>query len=113
MKKLNPVVYHKLLLQSQEAKVQGMTKLASGIVGAVGPIAEDEEIKYSYQQLQDELYDGMWKLATHVLKYYDVKSADAGSLHHRLESLADQFLNELEADLNLDIDDIGDGPLDK
>lgn len=110
MKKLNPVVYHKLLLQSREAKVQGMTKLASGIVGAVGPIAEDEEIKYSYQQLQDELYEGMWKLATHVLKYYDVQSADAGNLHRRLESLADQLLDGLEDDLNVDA---GNGPLDK
>lgn len=111
MKKLNPVVYHKLVLQSQEAKVRGMTKLASGVLGAVGPVPEDETVKYGYQQLQEELYDGMWKLATHVLKYYDVQSADAGKLHHSLEALADQFLEELEITLN--VDDIGNGPLDK
>lgn len=113
MKKLNPVVYYKLILQSREAKAQGMTKLASGILGAVGPITEDEQVKYSYQELQDELYDGLWKLATHVIKYYDVKSADAGSLHYRIESLADQLLDELETSLNVNVGDIGNGPLDK
>lgn len=110
MKKLNSVVYHKLLLQAQEAKTQNLTKLASGIVNALGPLVEDEHVQYDRQQLQSEVYEGMWKLATHVIKYYDVKSADAGKIHDSLESLADKFVAELEQSLG--VEDVVDGPLE-
>jgi hypothetical protein len=110
MKKLNSVVYHKLLLQAQEAKTQNFTKLASGIVNALGPLVEDEHVQYNRQQLHDEIYEGMWKLATHVIKYYDVESADAGKIHDRLEALADKFVEELEHSLS--VEDVVDGPLE-
>lgn len=110
MKKLNSVVYHKLLLQAHEAKAQNLTKLASGIINAVGPIPEDEQVKYNQQQLHDEIYEGMWRLATHVIKYYDVESADAGKIHDRLESLASKFVEELE--LSLGVEDVIAGPLE-
>lgn len=102
MKKLNSVIYNKLLLQSQEAKTQDLTKLASGIIGALGPVVEDERVQYSHQQLQNEIYDGMWKLATHVIKYHDVESADVSKIHDRLEALADRFIEELEQSLGVD-----------
>jgi len=110
MKKLNTVIYHKLLLQSHEAKAQGMVKLADGIINALGPMTEDEKVEYNYAQLRDEVYDGMWKIATHVIKYYDVKSADAGKIHERLEALADRFLGELEQ--SLDVEGVVAGPLE-
>ena len=110
MKKLNSIIYHKLLLQAQEAKHQEMNKMASAIVGAIGPIVEDEVVQYNYEQLEKDLYDGMWKLATHVIKYYDVKSADATKLHDRLESLASKFLEEVESSLN--VEDVIAGPLE-
>lgn len=110
MKKLNSVVYHKLLIQANEAKTQQLTKLSSGIVGALGPVVEDERVQYDYQQLQNEVYEGMWRLATHVIKYHDVKSADAGKIHDRLEVLADKFIEELEQSLG--VEDVVAGPLE-
>jgi hypothetical protein len=110
MKKLNSVIYNKLLLQAKEAKSQEMTKLSSAVMSALGPMPEDEPVEYNYQQLKGELYDGMWKLATHVIKYYDVKSADVNQIHDRLETLADQFLEELETSLG--VEDVVAGPLE-
>jgi hypothetical protein len=110
MKKLNSVIYNKLLIQAQEAKTQNLTKLASSIVGALGPMTEDENVAYDYQQLQDDVYQEMWKLATHVIKYYDVKSADANKVNDRLESLASRFIEELEESLG--VEDMIVGPLE-
>jgi hypothetical protein len=110
MKKLNAVVYHKLLLQAREAKTQEMDKLASAVVDALGPMTEDEPVEYNREQLKAELYNGMWKLATHVIKYHDVDSADIVKIHDRLESLADKFLDEVETSLG--VDDVVAGPLE-
>ena len=110
MKKLNSVVYHKLLLQAQEAKTQNLTKLASGIISAVGPIPEDEQVKYNYQQLHDEIYEGMWKLAINVIKYYDVNSADAQKIGERLETLSEKFIGEMK--ISLGTEDVIAGPLE-
>lgn len=110
MKKVNSIVYNKLLLQAQEAKTQRMEKLAAGVMAAIGPMAEDEEVQYKYSELKDELYNGMWKLATNVIKYYDLPSADIVKIHYRLESLAGKFLEELEETLNV-ADEVA-GPLE-
>lgn len=110
MKKLNETVYHKLLLQAQEAKMQGLNKLASGVVNALGPITEDENVKYSYHQLEDDIYEGLWKLATNVVKYYDVESVDAGKIHDSLEALANTFLSEVENSLG--VEEVVAGPLE-
>lgn len=110
MRKINSTVYHKLLLQAREAKIQNLTKLASGIINAVGPMPEDEHVQYDRQQLHDEVYEGMWKLAINVIKYYDVKSADASKIHDRLEALADKFVEEVEQSLG--VEDVVAGPLE-
>lgn len=110
MKKVNSVVYHKLLIQAAEAKTQHLEKLSAGILSAIGPVPEDEQVHYDYRQLQDEVYNEMWKIATHVIKYYDVGSADANKIHDRLESLADKFLEEVEQ--SLEVDNVIAGPLE-
>lgn len=110
MKKLNSIIYHKLILQAKEAKNQEMGKLASAVMSAVGAVPEDESVQYNREQLKDELYEGMWKLATHVIKYHDVKSADINKIHDRLESLADKFLDEMET--SLEVEDVIAGPLE-
>lgn len=110
MRKLNSIIYNKLLLQAREAKTQEMNKLSSAVMGAIGPVPEDESVHYDREQLKDELYNGMWKLATHVIKYHDVHGADVLKLHDRLEALADKFLDEVET--SLDVDDVVAGPLE-
>ena len=109
--KLNSTIYDKLILQANEAKEQGLTKIAAGILGAVGSVPEDEQVSYAYDELKEDLYEGMWKSAANVLKYYDLNSVDAGKLSDTLESLAERFLDEVEK--TLDIGDNQVGPLEE
>lgn len=108
MKKLNEIVYRRLLLQAEEAKERGLHKLANGVLNSLGPMPEDEEVKYSYGELQDDIYKGMWKLAMHVIKYHDVDSVDAERMNEALETLASQLIDNLEEALAVD----SVGPLD-
>ena len=67
MKKLNPIVYHKILLQAEEAKERDMTKLASAVFNTLGSLPEDEPVIYNNDQLQNDIYDSLWKSAVCVL----------------------------------------------
>ena len=102
MKRLNSIVYHKLLLQAEEAKHQDMVKLASGILGAVGPTPEEETVKYSSVEVEEDIYRGLWSLATCILKHHDVASVDAEKLNEVIESLASKFINEIEESLGVE-----------
>lgn len=110
MKKLNSVIYNKLLLQAEEAKDQQMTKLASGILGALGPLPEDEQVKYAFTEVEEDIHSGLWSLATCILKYHDISSIDAAKLDIVIESLASKFINEIEN--SLEIDGLRIGPLE-
>jgi hypothetical protein len=92
MKQLNSVIYNKLIIQAEEAKAQGMTKLAHNILGSICGSPNDEEIQYSIGDMQDEIQHELWRLASNVLKYYDTKSVDALKLNDIIESLADKFI---------------------
>lgn len=101
MKKLNPVMYNKLLLQAEEAKELGMTKLASSILEAIGPYPEESPEEYSYAQLQEDMHRGLWKLASQLMVYYDVTSADAEVLDKVIVAWASKMTEELEQTLNI------------
>jgi cyanate lyase len=107
MKKLNSILYNKLLLQAEEAKEVGMHKLGSAIMNTLGPISEDESVQYNYEQLEDDVYQGLWRVATCVLKYHDLKSADATKVHEVLESLASKLIKEVEQSLSVNNTQIG------
>lgn len=99
MKHLKTSVYNRLLAQAEEAKERGMHKLASAILSSVGPLPEDEKVEYSYAQLEEDVYNGMWKLANHVIKYHNVDMVDAEKVHEILESLASRMMDELEEEI--------------
>lgn len=107
MKKLNAVVYHKLLLQAEEAKYQGLNKLASGVLQALGPIPEDEQVNYNLEALQEDIYHGLWKLAGCLIKYHDLKSVDVERVHQILESLADKVVKDVKTSLNVENESVG------
>ena len=107
MKKLNSVVYQKLLLQGQEAKDRNMTKLANGVLNSLGPTPEEDQVSYDYEQLQEDVYQDLWKAATCVLKYYDVQSADAERIHEALEAVASQLIEEVEHSLSVSHTQVG------
>lgn len=107
MKKLNPIVYHKLLLQAEEAKDRGMTKLASGILNSLGSFPEDEKSNYDFTQLKEDVYQDLWKIASCVVKYHDLQSADAEKIHEVLEVFASKLIEEVERSLNVDNTQVG------
>ena len=107
MKKLNNVIYNKLILQAKEAEEQGLTKLAFGVLNSIGSVPEDENHNYNYDQLQDDIYNGLWKLANCVIKYHDLNSADVIRINQTLESLAEKVIEEVEHSLNIDYSTVG------
>jgi Na+-translocating ferredoxin:NAD+ oxidoreductase RnfG subunit len=107
MKKLNSIIYNKLLLQAEEAKEVGMDKLGSAIMNTLGSVPEEDSVQYNYEQLQDDVYQGLWRVATCVLKYHDLKSADATKVHEVLEGLASKLIKEVEQSLSVNNTQIG------
>ena len=101
MKKFNKIIYNKLLLQAQEAKYQGLNTLASGIFNAIGAYPEEENIKYSYEELNEDVYKGLWKIAGNVIQYYDINRVDAEKVNNLIESFASQFIEELEGNIDI------------
>lgn len=101
MKKVNSEIYHKLFLQAAEAKEQGMEKLAHSVLDAIGPIPEDEIVSYSSLQLESDLHSGLWKLATHLIKYHDLKSVDIEKLNQSIELFSEAFSQEMEKVLDI------------
>jgi len=96
--KLNPIIYKKILLQANEAKFQGLTKLASAVLGGVGavPKEDEEEMIYSSKNLKEDLYNGLWKLAFNVVGYHDLDTLDIEKLDSIIRSASEQFLNNIE-----------------
>lgn len=110
MKKLNSVIYNKLLAQAEEAKAQGLTKLASGILEAIGPYPNDESSEYTYSELKEDINRDMWKMATRLMHYYDIESLDAEKLNETMIAVASKMLEELERAMN--VDSVIVGPLE-
>jgi|SRR5580698_5227637 hypothetical protein len=107
MKKLNSVVYQKLLLQAEEAKDQDMVKLSTGLLNALGPVPEDELVSYNFEELQGDIYTGLWKLAACVIKYHDLDSVDAEKVHQVLEIYSSKLIEEIEQSLSVDNTQVG------
>jgi len=102
MKRLNSVIYNKLMVQAEEAKIQGMEKLAHNILGAICGSPDDEAIQYSIGEMQEEVHHELWKLASHILKYYDTKNVDALKLNGVIESLANRFIEDVGGVIHVD-----------
>jgi hypothetical protein len=107
MKRLNSVIYNKLLAQAEEAKDQDMKQLASGIMGVLTPMPEDEFTTYSSDQLNEDIYNDLWKVAANIIKYYDLSSVDAEKIHEAIELSGKTVLGTVCASLNVDPDSIG------
>ncbi len=107
MKKLNTIIYNKLLLQAEEAKNREMIKLANGILNSLGPLPEDEHINYNFNELKEDVYQGLWKMAAYVIKYHDLNSADAEKVHEVLESMSSKLIEEVEQSLGINNTQVG------
>lgn len=108
--KLNKTIYNKLFAQAEEAKHQGLVKLAEGILEAIGPYPTDDSQTYTYGQLQDDIHKDMWKMASRLMVFYDVNSCDAEKIDKVLSICASNAISEMENVLG--VEDIVAGPLE-
>ena len=102
MKKLGSVIYNKLLLQAEEAKEQLLDRIASGLYAALDQKPVETLESYSYDELNDDIHKEMWKLATHIIRYYDIQSVDAEKLNEAIEISASRFIDDLEKTLDVE-----------
>lgn len=110
MSKLNITIYRKLALQAEEAKEQGLTKLAEDIMYVIGSEPKEELKEYSYGEFQDDIHRDLWRVATRLVTYYGLESVDVSKVNKTILSLATELTNELE--LTLDVDTSLSGALD-
>lgn len=104
MQKFNSVVYNKLVLQAEEAKDQGLTKLAEGISSTLTEDPEDSPSTYSDEQLHDDVYKSLWAAASSVIKYYNVESVDAGKINDVLEDIVSIVVANVKNSIDVDSD---------
>jgi len=105
--KINKTLYNKLLLQAEEAKNHGMVKLASDVINSIEAFPEEEAKEYSRKEMQDDVSADVWKVATRVFNYYQVKSADIEILNKIIIQSSEQLISNLEKAINLKKDLIG------
>lgn len=94
--------------QAEEAKELELTKLAEGVLSAIGPVARDDDeiIQLSHEDLSKDIYKSLWKIALDVATYHDLKTVDAQKMDQVLTSLTDKLLSTLESSLNVE-DNVG------
>lgn len=98
---MDGVLKEKLMLQAEEAELQGMTKLATCISNAVSE-EEGRELKsYSYKQLEEDIQKDVWKSAIKILSYYNPESIDASRLDEYITACAQTILDTIEENLDL------------
>lgn len=96
------------MLQAEQAEYQNMHALSSHIREAVGSEYDDDLEVYSQVELEADVHRGLWKLATCILKYYNVESVDADKLDCTIESIASQFVEQIESVLDIDLNNTND-----
>ena len=109
MTKLNSVVFRKLAAQAEEAKEKGLNDLSEHISSAIGEECQDQSVEsYAYQQLQKDVHNELWKIASHIMSYYDVESADAEAVHQVVTEVSNNIVEQLKVALR--VDDMTIGP---
>ena len=110
MAKLNKIAHSRLLLQAQEAKEMGLDRLARGMFFALKLAEEDADMpvsKYSYEQMQEEIYQELWELVSKVAQYYDVDDITAEKIDDVLQEMRDNFLEKVEEVLGVEEGSVG------
>ena len=97
--KLNKIIYNKLLLQAEEAKDRKKKKLANAIFYAIGSMTDDENKKYLNKDMEDDIYQLLWKMSAHVIKRHNLESVDADKLNKLIENLTPEIIDQIESAL--------------
>lgn len=108
MKKLNEVIYNKIVIQANEAKELGFEKLAEEVLSVVGPVPREEEISYSLKELEANVKNNLWKIALEYINYHDLNSVDIQKVDAVLNALVPKVAHAIEQGIEAD----GFGPLE-
>jgi cob(I)alamin adenosyltransferase len=100
MKKIDPDLYNRLSLQAEEARDQGMIKLAEAIEESL-TIDAVNSIHYSYSDLKNEIHKDLWKIATKLMVYYDAKDIDALAVDKTIVNWLSKTIDEVEKELGV------------
>lgn len=105
MKKLNSVIYNKLILQAEQAKEFNMDKLANNILETIGSVSKDssEELeKYAFTELEDDVSRLLWKIAYRVMDYYNLESADVKKIESCIDDLTEKVVEEFKHSMSVE-----------
>jgi hypothetical protein len=89
---MKTIIFNKLLLQAEEAKLQGFDKLASGIYKAIESGPDDTDIEYSDEDLHKDVYKSLWKLVDNVVEHCKSESVDSEKLDKLIDVFASDFI---------------------
>jgi len=102
--------YNKLKLQAYEAREQGMEKLAEAVDTAIGNSPQFETKEYSSLNLDKEVHKDLWRIATKVLAFHDLDSANIEQIDQSLSVWAEKIISDLEK--TLQVSNLVKGPLE-
>lgn len=98
MKKISQQLRDRMILQAQEAKEQGLTKLAeAAFVGVMMPGFGNETNSFNYDELTEVVQHSLWRAATQVAVYHDVFNVDIQKLEPIIKDAADRLIAEIKA----------------
>lgn len=106
MSKLNQTIFRKLQACAEEAREQGLVKLAQNIESAIGDSPGEPE-PYSYSQVEDDVHREIWKAAMHLARYWGVNSIDVMKLDNSILIWASEMIDEVERSLGVNKGAIG------
>ena len=102
MKKLGQQIYKRLLAQAEEARELKQTKLADMVLSALGPVFEENiEATYTQKELDQILYQNIWKMAIEVISYHDITKVDIQKVDQAVKLLKSRVIEELEETLKV------------
>ena len=99
--KLNKTIYGKMVLQAEEARELGLTKLANDVFDAVGVMPREETIVYNEIDLRSDIDVALWKIATDVIAYHDLGSVDIQAIEEVVGELSEKVIAEIEDKLGV------------
>lgn len=111
MIKLNNKIYYKMQLQVEEAKEQGMTKLAESVEYAIDNLHSTYyKTQFSSEEMNQNVHKNLWKIATTLVAFHNIESVNIEKIDEVLISWAEKIINDLEK--TLQVSDIIKGPLE-
>lgn len=101
MKKFNEIIFNKLSIIATEANNQGLTALADAIQETLEPGFTKKPEKYPHDELEHNVYKGLWKITKQIMIYHDVKQVNLHQIDSLLHSLTDTLVDKIESELDI------------